>query len=87
MLTNLGRISFLFSLCLMGAALCEVLTVEPAFSDADSTALFFVEEFLVLLLKVDVSIDAPPTLFAAAFEWVLLKTIWFCDCKISAVKI
>ena len=71
-LTNLGRISFLFSFCLIGAALCEVFRDDPALSDADSTALFFVDETLLLLLNVDVSIEAPPTLFAAAFECVLL---------------
>jgi hypothetical protein len=62
----------LFSFCLIGAALWDVFTDGPALRDAESTALFFVDEPLLLLLNVDVSIEAPPTLFAAAFECVLL---------------
>ena len=62
----------------MGAALWEVFTEEPAFREAESIALFEFLEFID-----EVSIEAAPTLFAAWLA-LLLKTFWFCACKISA---
>ena len=49
----------------MGVALCEVFTEDPTLSDAERMALLLFEEFILLFID-EVSIEAAPTLFAAA---------------------